>query len=220
MCIGEIIMKKAFAGWMSLFCLISLTLVVSAAPYRSLNEMCIVEKKGDGYWFLNGKELAAKQQQVFETQRNRFEWFFTENGQIQAKVYPALRDATIQAPDDLYMQFIGACKLTDSNQKLASHVSFDYRSKDRVCACLFEQGSINCAINKSQLARVPYSQWILFFETSGYPAVINGIVPPVLSKVWMDLPDDYVQTIVPCSHNTSNEEIVKQLEPKIRNLKR
>ncbi len=191
-----------------------------AEPYRSLNKMCVVEKKGDGYWFLNSKELQAKANQIFQTQRNQFEWFFTENGQIKAKVYPALRDAVIATPDELYKQIIGACPLTDTNQKLVAQVSFKYESKDNVCACVFEQNRLNCVINEDQLARVPYGQWALFFETGGYPSVISGIVPPVLSKAWVEVPNDYIQTITPCSNNTSNQEIIKRLEPQMRNLTR
>lgn len=215
-------MKKICVFAFVLFSLILLPLFVSAEPYYSANQICVVEKKGDGYWFLNGKELAAKSAQVFGNQRNQFEWFFTEDEQIVAKVYPALRDAIIQTPDDLYKQKIRACRLTDTNQKLASSVSFAYNSKDRVCACIFEQGKINCSIKAEQLAQVPYEKWVVFFETGSFPHVIEGIVPPVLFKAWIDSPDDceYKQAITRCSHNTSNDDIIKELEPQVRSLRR
>lgn len=201
------------------FLVLCLASMVWADPYRSLNKICVVEKRVDGYWFLNGKELSAKAEQVFGSQRDQFEWFFTEDEKIQAKVYPALRDAMINTPDDLYRQTISDCALTDVNKKLASQVSFTYRSKDQVCACLLERNRINCAINEKQLAQAPYEQWALFFETGGFPSVISGVVPPDLFKAWINLPDDYIQAISPCSNNTSNEELVKQLEKKVRSLK-
>lgn len=210
-------MKKLFLG---ICCIVLLPVVSGANPYRSLNEICVVAKKGDDYWFLNRKELAAKAEQWTGAQRDSFEWFFTENGQIVAKVYPALRDAIIATPDELYKQRIDACELTDTNQKLAARSSFKYNSKDKVCVCLLNESKVNCGINESQLRKVPYERWVLFFETGGYPSVISEIVPPVLSKAWGDIPDDYMQRISPCSNNTSNEEIVKQLEPQVRNLNR
>ena len=44
--------------------------------YESLNEVCIVEKKGDGYNFLNNNELKARIREVVgKSTRNNFEWF-------------------------------------------------------------------------------------------------------------------------------------------------
>ena len=194
-------MKKLFF----LGCLFLLPLVVAAETYRSLNEVCVVEKKGDGYWFLNGKELQAKADQVFKTNRGQFEWFFTEEGQIVAKVYPAFRDAMIAAPGNLYKQTIKACKLTDVNQKLATSVSYEYHSKDLVCVCLRNSGRLKLGVKPQQVQAVPYEQWVLFFETGGFPSVITGRVPKELSKAWKDLPSDFMQEIASCEYNTSNE---------------
>lgn len=212
-------MKKLSVLLASVNCLLLLPLLAVAEPYLSLNEICVVEKKGNGYWFLNEQEGAAKANQMFGEQRNQFEWFFAENGEIVAKVYPALRDAIIATPDDLYKQRIHACALTRKNQQLAANVSFKYKSKDDVCACLVEKGGISI-VSAKELAKIPYEQLALFFETGGIPSVIKGIVPPVLSKVWIDLPDDYIQPITPCANNTSNEEMIEQLETQVHNLRR
>lgn len=212
-------MKVNLVKLVGVFGILLGALCVSAEPYRSLNEMCVVEKKGDGYWFLNGKELQSKSKQIFKTDRDQFEWFFLEEGKVIAKVYPALRDAVILAPDELYKQGIKACPLTDINKKLVESVSYRYNSKDNVCACLFEQEHLNCVANSKKLSAVPYEQLVLFFETEGFPSVIDGMVPSVLSKVWKDLPDDYNQRIAPCSSNTANLEIAKKLEPVVRNMR-
>ena len=109
-----------------------------------------------------------------------------------------------------YMQVIKAYPLTDVNQKLASTVSYDYRSKDLVCVCLKKSGKLKLGVTDSQLRAVPYEQWVLFFETGGYPSVIENIVPKELGQVWEQLPSPFVQGIVPCQNNTANEDFIKQ----------
>ncbi len=230
-------MKKLFF----LGCLFLLPLVVAAEPYYSLDSVCIVEKKGNGYWFLNDKEFRNKIDQIVGPQRNSFEWFFTDgtvekdaNGfplkkpkairdqeKIVAKVNPMLRDAIIQAPEKLYIQKLYECGNTDENQKLAVSVSFRYTSKNRVCGCLFEVGRINCHVSKEQLKRMPTEKKVLFFQSEGaFPlgGFINGIMPTVFTNI-VDNLSGY-QNVDLCSNNTSNEEIIKQMEPLVRNLKR
>ena len=187
--------------------------LVQAEPYRSLNEICVAEKKGNDYWFMNGNELRAKSSQVFQTQRDQYEWFFTQGDQIVAKVYPALRDAIIEVPGAQYKQTIKACKLTDTNQKLAKSVSYEYRSADLVCACLQKGGQLQLGVTKQQLQAVPYAQWQLFFETGGFPSVISQVVPAQLARAWNEVPSDFVQIIVPCQTNTANENFLKSFHP-------
>lgn len=201
------------AGVFLVLCLASM---VWAEPYRSYNKMCIAQKKGDGYWFINSKELAQKQGQIFGAQRNDYQWFFIEDEEIKAKVYDALRDAVIAAPDELYKQTVKVCPLTDTNQKLATQVSYAYQSQDKVCACVFDNKRLNCAPSSQQLKTTPSQELILFFETQGFPSQIAGLVPPVLSQAWWKIPDAYVQKIGRCANNTVNDNLIKEYEKQLR----
>ncbi len=192
-----------------------------AEVYRSLNEVCVVEKQNGKYSFFKGgnNELRKKAQAVFGEQRDNFEWFFCEDNVIRAKVYPALRDAFIEAPNNLFKQTVKACALTDTNLKLADTVSFEYRSQDKVCACVFEKNNLNCTVNVARLKATPYNELVLFFVSQGSPSLIQELVAPALSQVWPDLPD-YHQQIVPCQYNTLNEELAKQYTPLVREMKK
>jgi len=209
-------MKKVLFPLIGLGCLILLPLQTVAKAYRSLNRMCVVEKRGNDYWFLNEKEFTSKSNLIFDSQRNQYEWFFVENGEIQAKVYPALRDAIIASPSELYVQKVGACKLLDTNQRLARSVSYKYKSKDVVCAAIFEGNELKLGFSVQKLKSVPYEEWVLFFTTEFYPRVITGIVPKELAKAWNDVPDEYIQKVTPCENSTGNEAAIKELSPQMR----
>ena len=130
---------------------------------------------------------------------------------IKAKVYPQMRDAMIAAPDEEMKTSISACALTQENQRLAASVTYEYKSRDRMCACLKENGRINCRVSTNDLNEAPFEKWVPFFESGGYPAVIVGIVPNVVFKAVWDSPDDYHQRVTPCDSNTTNEDIVSKL---------
>ena len=211
-------MKSIFVKAMCIGCVLTGALWASAEPYTSRNKICVVEKKENGYWFLNNKEFASKAEQVVGAQRNQFEWFFIDGEKIVARVYPALRDALILTPDDLYQQNVEQCLRTDVNLKAVNQVSYQYDSRDLVCACVMENNKLDCSINNNKLRTVPYENWALFFETGNFPSVIIGVVPPVLQKAWKDLPDDFMQSIRACDNNTTNEERAKQLEAFMRKI--
>ncbi len=187
--------------------------------YESLNEVCVVEKQGDGYKFLNNNELKARIREVVgKSTRNNFEWFYVYKKDrldlyylIQAKVYPQMRDAMIEAPAEEMKTSISACALTQENQRLAASVSYEYTSKDRICACLRQNGKINCRIKHTDLGNASFEEFAPFFESGGYPSVIIGIVPRVVFKAVWDSPKEYHQKVPPCDSNTTNEEIVSKL---------
>ena len=202
--------------------LLLLPLGVSAQikPYMSLNRVCIAEKQGNGYKFFNNNELRARQQEVFgKATRDNFEWFYIykENPQdlyylIVAKVYPQMRDAMIDSPSEEMKTDVRACPLTRDNQRLAETVTYDYQSKDLVCACLKENGKINCHAKLADLKKAPFEQWAPFYESGGYPSVIIGVVPAVVFKAMWDAPDDYRQRITPCDSNSTNDSTVAEYE--------
>lgn len=188
--------------------------------YESVNSVCVVEKKGDGYFFFNGNEMRARQGEIFgKATRDKFEWFYIYKTDpqdlyylIKAKVYPQMRDAIIDSPSEEMKVMVQPCALTQENQRLAATVTYEYVSKDRICACLKEKGKINCRISAQDLRTAPYEKWVTFFESGGWPAVIIGVVPKIVFKAIWELPQDYHQKITPCDNNTSNESIIKEYE--------
>lgn len=188
-------------------------------PYRSLNEVCVVEKKGGSYFFFhNGKEMKARQQEIFgKATRDNFEWFYVSKNDpqalyytIQAKVYPQMRDAIIDSPSEEMIASVHPCALTQENQRLASTVTYEYTSQDRMCACLKENGKLNCNVTPSALNKAPFEKWVTFFESGGWPPVIIGVVPQIVFKAVWELPSAYHQRISPCNNNTSNENIIRK----------
>lgn len=199
--------------------LIPLSALAEIKPYKTLNAICVAEKNGNGYsFFKNRSEMRARSSEIFgETTRDNFEWFYVSKKdpqdlyyQIQAKVYPQMRDALIDAPNTEMKATIDACALTSDNQRLAETVTYQYKSKDRICVCLRENGKIKCAINENTLNNAPIEKWVPFFESGGYPSVIIGVVPRVVFKATLDVPDLYMQELSPCGYNTSNEDFINQ----------
>lgn len=197
-----------------------LPLEVFAEQYVSFNRMCIAEKKGDGYWFLNSKELKTRFPEVVaKATRDRFQWFLLQDNEIQAKVYDAMRDAVIDAPTEIFKQKITYCPLTDVNQKLAKTVSYKYRSQDRMCFCINEGNQMNCRAKNADLKATSPEKWILFFTEygNGLPDRILQRVPRELEKV-IPFMDEYIQPMSACkiAENSSNADFMKRYEQSLR----
>ena len=206
-------------GAVFVLCVIS-CMPMQAKPYVSKNQVCIVEKSGGDYTFLNEAELRSRQADIFgssKAKRDQFEWFFTEKQEgedtIVAKVYPALRDALIESPNEQLIQKVSPCLLTRKNQKLATFVDFEYKSKDKICACIKEGGKLNCSVTVNELLKAPFSSLVPFFEVGDFSAVIVGRVPLKLFETIWNLPNDFSQQVSNCGYNTTNEEIAKNWRP-------
>ncbi len=190
-------------------------------PYKSLDEMCVVEKKDDGYFFINQNEMKTRQREIFgKATRDNFEWFYMYKKDpqdlyylIAAKVHPQMRDAFIDFPGNDMKVTIKACPLTRDNQRLAASVTYAYTSNDYICACLKESDKINCGASSARLKNAPFRQLLPFFSSGGYPAVIVGVVPSLVFKALLEAPEEYnegINRLIPCGNNTSNEEIVAE----------